>query len=195
MLADKPQPNYNPATKSTTVSLAAGKNEWVGFLVCVRGDEPMTGFVPSVTQSLSHSGDTIDDSNTLFYLLHNHEVTERANTYAPPGTYPDAAVPYRDVYYNEVRDGTEAGWGQTVAADTTRVFFVEIYVPSTAAPGQYTGTARLTSNNGALVQDLEVTLNVWDFALPEQWSLKNLWGVEGAYWAMDGTAFGGRDDD
>lgn len=194
MLADKPQPSYNPSTKATNISLKGAKNEWVGFLVCVRGDESLNGFAPSVQSTMTFGSKTIANSNLLFYLLFNHTTTERANAYEVPGTYPDAAVPYRDVYFNEVRDGAEAGWGQTILANTTRVFYVELYIPSATVAGQYTGTVRLTSNSGALIQDIPITLDVWGFALPDQWSLKNLWGVYGAYWSFDNTAFGGRND-
>lgn len=194
MLVNKPQPAYNPAIKKTSIALKGAKNEWVGFLLCVRSSESMKGFVPSVVGSLTSGGNSIPNSNILFYLLHNHITTERANTYEVPGAYPDAAVPYKDVYFNEVRNGIEAGWGQTVAANLTRVFFIEIYIPTGTIAGQYTGAVRLTSNNGALTQDIPMTLNVWDFSLPEQWSLKNLWGLYGAYWSMDKTAFGARND-
>jgi len=195
MLADKPQPSYNPSTKATSVLLKGAKNEWVGFLVCVRGDETLNGFVPSVTASLAGNAGTIDDKNTLFYILFNHTTTERANAYEVPGTYPDAAVPYRDVYFNEVRDNVKAGWGQVVAANTTRVFYVETYIPAGTAAGKYRGSIRLTSNSGALAADIPIALDVWNFSLPEQWSLKNIWGVQGSYSALDGTAFGGRNDD
>lgn len=195
MLADKPQPSYNPASKLSSIELKGAKNEWVGFLLCVRGDETLNGFTPSVAATLtSETGSTIANNNIIPYILFNHTTTERANTYEVPGTYPDAAVPYRDVYFNEVRNGTEAGWGQTVTANITRVFFVEIYIPSVTVAGEYTGTFRMSSNNGALTKDIPITLNVWDFTLPEQWSLKNVWGVDGQYARLDGTAFGARDD-
>lgn len=195
MIADKPQPAYNPLTKSTSISLKGAKNEWVGFLVCVRGTEDLAGFTPSVTATLTSGSNTIADKNLIPYILFNHTTTERANAYEVPGTYPDAAVPYRDVYYNEVRNGTKAGWGQTVAANTTRVFFIEIYIPSATVAGTYTGTFSLSSNNGTLTQDIPIELDVWNFTLPEQWSLKNLWGVHGYYTELDFTAFGARNDD
>lgn len=195
MLADKPQPTYNPTTKSPNISLKGAKNEWVGFLVCVRGTETLAGFTPSVTATLTSGTNTIADSNFIPYILFNHTTTERANAYEVPGTYPDAAVPYKDVYYNEIRNGTEAGWGQTVGANTTRVFFVEIYVPSATVAGTYTGTFRLASNSGALTQDIPITLKVWDFTLPQEWSLKNIWGVYGGYWAFIKTALGAVDYD
>jgi len=194
MLANKPQPNYNPLNKPTNISLKGAKNEWVGFLICVRGNKTMNGFIPSVTQTLTSGVNKIANSNILFYMLFNHTTTERANAYEVPGTYPDAAVPYRDVYFNEIRNGVEAGWGQSVSANMTRVFFIEIYIPTTTLPGNYAGNVRLTSNNGTLIQDIPISLDVWNFNLPEQWSLKNIWGVQGAYWEMDATAFGGRDD-
>jgi len=194
MLADKPQPAYNPGTKPTSVTLKGAKNEWVGFLVCVRGDESLVGFVPSVQSTLTKGADTIADSNLIPYILWNHNIPATDNIYELPGDWPDAAVPYRDVYFNELRNGTEAGWGQTVSSNTTRVFFVEIYIPTATVAGQYTGTFRLTSNTGALSQDLTITLDVWNFALPTQWTLKNAWGVYGNYWMMDYTAFGSRND-
>lgn len=194
MLVDKPQPAYDPEKKESGITLNGAKNEWIGFLLCVRGSESMVGFVPSVAKSLTSRRNIIPDNNVLFYFLHNHTITERANAYEVPGTFPDAAVPYKDVYFNEVRDGIKAGWGQTVGPNITRVFFVEIYIPVGTKAGQYKGAVRLTSNNGALTKNIPITLNVWNFSLPEQWSLKNLWGVMGAYWAMDGTAFGARDD-
>ncbi len=195
MLADKPQPSYNPKSKLSSIELKGAKNEWVGFLLCVRGAETLNGFTPSVAATLtSETGSTIANNNIIPYILFNHTTTERANAYEAPGTYPDAAVPYRDVYFNEVRDSSEAGWGQVVAPNATKVFFIEIYIPAGTAPGQYKGVYRLTSNSGVLTQDIPIAIDVWDFSLPVQWSLKNVWGVYGNYASLDGTAFGARDD-
>ena len=190
LLIDKPQQTYNPADKPRSISLKGAKNEWVSFLVCIRGDETLRNFVPSIYLDMQSGSQTIADKNFVFYLLYNHYVDEQGNTYEPPGHWPDAAVPYRDVYYNEIRDSSEAGWGQIVPADTTRVFYIELYIPKEQTAGNYSGTFRLTANDGALQQDIAVNLTVWNFELPEQWSLTNLWGAQLGSWNMDPAAFG-----
>jgi Domain of unknown function (DUF4091) len=78
----------------------------------------------------------------------------------PPGDYPDALVPL-DMPAQEI-SGTEG---------VNQPFWVDVFVPYTAAPGTYGGQVRFEFADG-LVALAGYTLEVWDFDLPVVPSLR-----------------------
>lgn len=201
LLIDKIRPDYNPDSKPSSITIKGAKNEWVAFqIVALPSGENASNFVPSVQSPLiNNEGNIIDTSNFVFYIINYHKLDSSEVVYGLPGDWPDACVPYKDRWYNETRNGPEAGWGQTVIDGRAQPFLIELYIPENAIPGDYKGLIRLTADgslSGArnLNQDIEINLTVWNFSLPSQWSLTNLWGATTGYWEFDTAAFGGRND-
>ena len=199
LLIDKPQPNYNPASKPTAITIKGAKNEWLAFQIAVRSDdENLSNFIPSIQATMTDGDNNITDNNFVFYITNYLYVDSNAATYEVPGYWPDACVPYRDRWYNEIRDSSEEGWGQSIPENNTQPFLVELYIPVDTPAGNYIGTIRFTADGsvsgvGGLTQEIPINLTVWDFQLPEQWSLQNLWGAGLGSWNMDNAAFGGPD--
>ena len=188
LLIDKVQQAYNPGTKPTSITIKGAKNEYVMFQMVARSSgESMAGFTPSIVSAFTSGANTIPDANIAFYLCNYISTVSGSAVYEPAGEWPDICVPYKDRFYNETRDGTENGWGQTITENKSQPFLVELYIPSNTVSGTYSGTIRLTSNSGALSQDIPVTLEVWNFTLPAQWSLKTSWGAEYYYADATGT--------
>lgn len=187
LIADKIRPSYNPTAKPTSITLKGAKGEWLAFFIPIRtSGETFNSFVPSVQSTLTKDGDTIADANWKFYMV-QYVDTGTHDTYgqggARLGKWPDACVPYKDRWYDEIRNSTEMGWNKTVADGDTQPFLFEIYIPSAAVAGTYTGTVRLAgtgSSSGALTQDIAVTLTVWNFSVPLQWSYGSLFGIDTA---------------
>lgn len=183
MIADKIRPSYNPTAKPTSITLKGGKGEWLAFFVPIRtSGETFNSFVPSVQSTLTKGGDTIADANWKFYMV-QYVDTGTHDTYgqggARLGRWPDACVPYKDRWYDETRNSSEMGWNKTVADGDTQPFLFEIYIPSTAVAGTYTGKVRLTGQGAsALTQDIDITLVVWNLSLPLQWSYGSTFAIQ-----------------
>ena len=184
---DKIQKSYDPGTYPSTFSIKAAKNEYCIFQLAARSSgEAMVGFTPSIQTTFTSGTNTIPNSNVTFYLENFISTIGVLNNgsmaYEPAGDWPDILVPYRDRFYNEIRNGTDSGWGQTVVANTTQPFLVEVYIPPTTPAGTYTGVIRLTSSP-LPAKDITVSITVWNFALPAQWTLKTSFGTE--YYTAD----------
>jgi hypothetical protein len=135
------------------VALHAGRNEFVAFQLLVEAEAPVR-----------------DRSIALFKAWYIRPVQVSSgyeDTSLGTGWYPDALIPTRtgepiafDLPDPENAIGTSQR-NQTV--------YVDIYVPrdrDEAPPGDYTGALRVTWSGG--VQEIEVALHVWDFALPDE---------------------------
>lgn len=201
LLLDKIRPQYNPDIKSPTIDIKGAKNEWVAFQIAIRSKgENVYNVTPEIQATLQSGNNNIADSNFVFYINDYVNLDNTERCYATEqGNWPDACVPYRDRWYNEKRDSNERGWGQTLNIDSTQPFLAEIYIPANTVPGNYTGTIKFTadgvvSGTKAFSQEIKVNLTVWPFSIPKQWSLTNLWHVEGNYGSLDPAAFGGRND-
>lgn len=199
-------PSFDPAT---TVALTSAKNEWEDFQILLRS----TGDVTINTISagnLSHEGGTgtISSDNIEIYRMHQTEVKNRSGImfgYPTPRPeypvnewYPDALIPmYHPVTHaplpvvTPVPGSTDPLYRAvpfTIPADQTHGYLVDIYVPTDALAGGYTGT--ITINYGDnLTKDITVTLQVRNFALPEVPELETMFhttyrGFDNAYYLM-----------
>lgn len=185
LIIDKVRPSYDPPVKNTSITLKGAKGEWLAFYVVMRGNENINNFVPSVQVTLTSGSNAIANGNWTFYMC--QMVITAGSTYRgqSPGDWPDPCVPYKDRFYGETRNGAAQGWNKTINANNTQPFLFEIYIPSNAVAGMYAGTIRLSgtgSSSGPLMQDIPITLTVWNFSLPLQWSY-------GSYFGMDTDEF------
>ena len=90
------------------------------------------------------------------------------------GLWPDPLVPRVDRYANEARNA----FPFTVRRGHNQPLWVEIFVPVTAHPGKYTGSARI-SLGGTVQFSVPVNLTVWRFTLPSTSTLKSSFGLSG----------------
>jgi hypothetical protein len=89
-----------------------------------------------------------------------------------PGWYPDALIPF---FHPDTGAPLEDGEIRAVPFDLepnrNQPLWVDLYVPRDAAPGSYTTTFTITSDQGEA--SVSVDLKVWDFELPLRPSLKS----------------------
>jgi hypothetical protein len=194
LIIDKVRPSYDPPVKNTSITIKGAKGEWLAFYVVMKGNENISGFVPSVQSTLTNGANTIPDSNWDFYMVQYVNTTVSTYTGGSAGEWPDPCVPYHDRFFGETRNGTEQGWGKTVSDGDTQPFLFEIYIPQDAVAGIYTGTARIAAIGNvsdAVIQDITVSLEVWNFTLPVTWSYGSIFGfsrysgVQGAWTRAD----------
>ncbi len=102
-----------------------------------------------------------------------------------PGLIPDALVPFVNPYTGETipepkwsgsdQVGPRFGASQfEVWQDQHQPLWVDVWVPRDAEPGLYSAT--LTVKSGDIAAEMPITLEVWDFALPEGPTHENHFG-------------------
>ena len=154
-----------------TVQLHAARNEVIAFQVALRSDQALANVDLVPTGDFTGPG-TIAAANLDFYLEYFADVEITGNDY--PGDFgfdliwPDALIPFEDPY--ESNEGDIAA-PFALAADSTAVVWVDLFVPPGTPAGDYTTTLAL-SVGGAPAATLTVELKVWGFTLPSQ---NHLW--------------------
>jgi hypothetical protein len=146
--ADVPSRPCNITDASGAVVLGAARNGYVSFRLLVRGRG-------AYRLSTSMPGNLEVDVFRAWY----HRMPGEKDQ--PPAYWPDALIPVRGRQAFEIPDPDNQIEGQT-----TQAFWVDIFVPGAAAPGQVTGQVRLTANGSTLV--LPVRVQVLEATIPDQ---------------------------
>ncbi len=171
-----------PAGTGTSVKVSAARNEWESFQILVRTDAPVKGVVVRPGDLKGPEAAVLRAEDARLYRQHQLKLT--AGTYRndpfKPGWYPDPLIPFKHPQSREALG--EARFDAVpfdLPAGQTHGFWVDVYVPAGAQPGQYRGTYRVVAQGGKVV-DIPVTLTVWDFALPRVSTLQTALGSPAA---------------
>lgn len=170
--ADKQRPEDSFAAQDS-YAMQAARNEWEPFIVLIRDDQDLTNVNVEVTE-FTGPGEPI----TLIepYRAAYVPVPVEKISHMPPdprnaGYWPDGLIPFVDHYVGETR----AGAPFALEANFTQMIFVDVFVPEDQAPGLYEATVTVTAD-GRADWTGTVTLEVWDFALPNGISLASNYG-------------------
>lgn len=165
-----------PADKPMTTpgaTLLAAKNEFEAFQIVLAGGAAQTDMVTAkVSKALSGAGGPIPDANVTLYAEQYYDVAVPSNDEGAAGKWPDPLVPDVDTYFQEKRNAFPI----SVPAGETRVVWVDILVPQTQAPGDYTGEIEIDVA-GAKVAAVPVSLHVGTFSLPSTATLQSTFGL------------------
>jgi hypothetical protein len=175
---DYPTGDYR---SSKNVSLKAARNEFVAFQVIIESSEPVDGIDVNALELAHPSGTRLTGWNVqLFkewYVQVRRPSTGYEATSLGPAWYPDALMPKRPANLNTGFPFSIPDLYNNIPGQTNHALWVDIYVPddpSQAPPGIYSGELIVRWKGG---QDaVNVTLDVWDFALPHETHLKgDIW--------------------
>jgi hypothetical protein len=142
-----------PPTAQTHI-LHAARGEWEPLQIIVTGTPEQLKNI-----AVGATGIAMNDSAALLpapKVLREHYVHVSKSTPMAPlptGDYPDALVPL-DLPAQELS-----------GVIVNQPFWIDVFVPYTAAPGAYFGEVHFKLADGS-VQIASYTLNVWDFDLP-----------------------------
>ncbi|MGH9680948.1 MAG: glycoside hydrolase domain-containing protein [Candidatus Acidiferrales bacterium] len=177
------------------IVLWAGRGEYESFQVIVRGPRgELTGMGVSASDLAGPSRRIISRTNVQIYREQYVHIEQGSpdpggsNRPLGPGWYADALIPVPDEGGGPTRtpDGKDRGeeWGAPLRGEDeiNQPFWVDVFVPRTAKPGEYHGSVRVTSSDGAI--SVQVTLHVWNFELPLRPSLRS------AFWIFNEPADG-----
>lgn len=168
-----------------TVVLRCAANEYEPFRVIVRaGVAPLPEVSLNVSELRGPVG-VIAAGNLTLYREHYFNMSAPSpRSTAPAGWYPDALIPFVDPQTGQ--DITEAKYDATpytVEANCNQGYWIDLFVPSNTAAGQYRGTVTVTTA-GKQLATVPVQLTVWDFALPDTIAMQSNFGRLGMEVAM-----------
>ena len=161
------------------VRLTAARGEVQSFQIVASSDRGgLTNVNVTISDLHGPNGNLIPKSSFTLYREKYVQVTSSSpnwkgsNQPMGPGWYADALIPFTDpetgkplsgARYTAVPFDVKAGQNQPV--------WVDLNVPRSAEPGEYTGTYTVSSKQGDVTGS--ITVKVWNFALPLAPSLKS----------------------
>ena len=163
------------------VKLAAARNEWEGFQVLVRSDAPVQGIRIEPADLAGPDGAVLRGADARLYRQHQIQLTEPTyrNDRFKPGWYPDPLIPTVHPLTGKPLAGARfTAMPFDLPANETHGFWVDLRVPGDAKAGVYRGTYRVTwsEGSGQKAREVPVSVEVWDFALPEVPTLVTAFG-------------------
>ena len=156
-----------------SASIMAARNEFEAFQIVLQaGASDVTNVEAKLTTPLAGPGGTLPSANVVLYAERYYSVGTQSNDEGAPGLWPDPLVPDVDPFFGEKRNA----FPLTVVANTTRVVWVDVLVPQTQAPGDYSGAIEIDVG-GAPAATVPVALHVGNFALPSTATLASAFGM------------------
>jgi hypothetical protein len=123
---------------------------------------------------LTGTAGTISKSNIKIFREAYINITTPSNLEGLEGLWPDALIPDKDVYFNEIRNAFPV----TVPVGQNQAFWVDVFIPHNALSGFYTGSLSITINGYPQIL-IPISLTVWDFSIPSTSSLVTSFGFDG----------------
>lgn len=166
------------AERQVQLSAALGESESFQIITGAPDANDLQGLNVAVSDLIGPAGQVISKSNFQLYREYYVYIGPNqgsANWRGPnqplgPGWYPDGLIPFVDPSTGAPLSGAKlTAAPYNVPAGKNQPIWVDISVPRTAAPGQYTGTYTVTNSN--LTVSGRILITVWRFALPRQPSL------------------------
>lgn len=168
----------DPAGTGTQVSLASARDGYQSFQIVVTGESSLSNVNVKVSDLDGPHGESIPRTSFTLYREKYVHVTASSpnwggsNKPLGAGWYADALIPFTDPATGKPLSGaTLTAVPFDVKAGNNQPIWVDLLVPPTAAPGHYSGTYTVTSNQGSVTG--KISLTVWNFNLPVTPSLKS----------------------
>lgn len=167
------------AGTSSAASLAAARGEYESFQIVVNGGTAgLSNVNVTVSDLRKPDGATIPRANFTLYREKYMQVTgsspnwKGSNQPHGPGWYADALIPFADPDTGKPLAGAKiAAVPFSVKAGNNQPVWVDVLVPRSAAPGEYTGSYTVTSDQGKYQGT--ISMRVWNFEMPAAPALKS----------------------
>lgn len=172
---EKVQP-YDAAQGTTSISLAAAKNEYAPAQIVVSGEQTSINSMTVSASDLTGPAGTISAGNYQFYKEHYMYITKASDNQSigqpggAPVFVPDALVPLDRNVPPTYNPDNPASMVLALNSVYNKVFWADLFIPATAAAGDYTGTITVSVNGSNYT--VSVSLRVWDVTIPSQNSLE-----------------------
>ena len=168
-----------PPAAGTAIKLSAARNEWADFQILVRADTSVNGVNVEAGDLKGPGGAVLRGAEARLYRQHQLYLgtgTYRNDSFEP-GWYPDPLIPFQHPLTGKRLEGARIVAAPfDLPANETHGFWVDVYVPTNTAAGEYRGVYRVTAN-GDSVREIPVSLTVWNFTLPATATLVTEFGT------------------
>jgi hypothetical protein len=185
--------NNNVVWKDNKINIFGARNEIVAFQLILQAEKDGAGNVDVVISDLGNGTTIIPGSATgptdpfdyrgryvELFTEHYLNITKRTpplwffSGSATPSAYytgwvPDCLIPFS-------APGGNGGATFSIAGNNNQGVWVDILIPKTASPGDYTGTATINISN-SLFLTIPILLKVYDFTLPDSIHIKNMFAL------------------
>jgi len=154
--------------------VASARNEFQSFQVHVQASSSPIALNITVSDLVNAQTSTHipASSNVIIYREAYLNITKLSDLNSTGGLVPDPLIPAVDPYYHQTRNA----FPFTIPANRTQSVWIDIFTPTAAPSGYYTGT--ITVSNGATaLATLPIRLKVWDWVMPSTATLKSLYDV------------------
>ncbi|MBR4756150.1 MAG: DUF4091 domain-containing protein [Bacteroidales bacterium] len=149
-----------PSGKAKAVSIAGAKNEWESFQVVVKPERSLSKVKVSVTDLSSKKG-KVPSSAITVRKVEYVPVTRATDNYGKTGLWPDPLPSYKAA--------------EDLLSGRNHPFWITVKVPGDTPAGVYTGKVLLSSADG-WNEEVPVSLEVWDFTLPDTPTMRSGFG-------------------
>ena len=192
-----PLKSGNDDWQNGTITLYGAKNEFVAFQLILQAGSSGASGVNIKLDSLQNGSSVITNSTASAGDPYNYvgkDIEMFVEDYNNMANYPNGCAEWsgaqpQDIYgqsYTGRRPdalvpfeaaSSKGGAPFSIAALNNQPVWVDIYVPKSAATGNYTGTVQVLEN-GTVTKSIPVQLTVYNFTLPDQTHFKNMfWGT------------------
>jgi hypothetical protein len=159
--------------------LSAARGEYESFqIIASGGTSGLKNVNVTVSALQGPGGAVIAPTNFTLYREKYQLVTSSSpnwkgsNQPLGPGSYADALIPFTDPETGKPLSGARfTAVPFDVKPANNQPVWVDVFVPRTATPGQYSGTYTVTSDEGKFTGAID--LKVWNFTLPAAPTLKS----------------------
>ena len=146
------------------IRISGAGNEHVPFQVVVttpippgRRPKAPEGFFIEVSDLTARQGRAIPKDRVNLFLEHYIMLYAKSSPVGATGYWPDALVPLRKTFNMNAQ----------YAVVANRPIWIDVAIPAGTPGGTYNGTVRVTQN-GKLLETLNLELRVYNFSLPEK---------------------------
>ncbi|MEA3364074.1 MAG: DUF6067 family protein [Candidatus Hydrogenedentes bacterium] len=161
-----------PDGSGQSLIIQGARNETAGAQACVRSAADMDAVSASISDLKQADSGAVIPASTATLQWERYIAIDR-NSNGLPEDELVAKAP------NSIPDPFWEALTIPLRANETQALWIDLAIPTEAAPGEYEGTLTITA--GTQTAQLPVMLHVWDFALPEErhLSVVNWWRFPG----------------
>jgi len=161
-----------PDASGKTLQIAAARNEWEPFQVVVTASSKKLREGRVELSTFQGPDGAQIEGVQIFYEHYVRVSTPSEKSAFAAGMHPDALVPVTpgETIYQPVTELPEAD-------RLNQPFWIDLRVPKDAPVGEYTAQFRFVTAAGEVSQ-LPVSLEVWDFELPDRVTLASAFGLD-----------------
>lgn len=156
VMTDSPLPHL----RDDTIRLWSARNEYEPFMIVINPAAEIRNVNVNIGELVGKEG-SVAAENIDIRMVEYVYVSKPSDSYGFKGWWPDP-LPY-------------AGNNFTLPEAKNSTLWFTVYIPHNSSPGEYLGNVVLTLGNKQV--EIPVSLEVWDFTLPDTPSLRSGFGL------------------